>query len=777
MKGDAMKHPSIHSSLWLKVIIFAPLISHVMAGLLAAASWLPPSPPEKDGIRPLVCRYEKAQLASCREFVGGSLKTDSGLWTCDIQDHAVPGEADARDLVVNFKRVEGAARSAGVAVAFDFAHWSTGNYVLIPASVYNGNRNRVVSRAYATGLDRSDLYRQDLPITTCDLPQLSPISGGLSRIEVTACNAVTPAICCFDRAARRAFILLAEQGIRRGKGGSILDNGLIVEESPDRSTASLVVSAPGVRARKPEFIGFSGSPDRGIDAQAGDEITLHLRVYSFAAADIPALWERFMSVRKAVSGPNHPRNLFPMSEVVRRMTRRIDSRYHRGPHGSFYCPENAPWISLGWIGGLMDTFPMLALGDGDHLDRVRETFDFAIPRAQGKSGYFYGLLDQDGTAKGREGYDDHPEIALTRKNGDVLFWMIKQFLVLKAQGRGGEIKPQWEQSVGRLADAFVAAWKKDGQWGNFVNVETGEVAVYNSTGGAMAVGGLALASQYFHKPEYLKTAEAAADFYYRRDVLGLGLTCGGCADILQNADSETASAFMTSLMALYETTGERKWLEKSRTLANLTATWVVSYDYELPPETELARLGAKLAGVVWASTQNKHGAPGFCTSSGDPLFKIFRATGDRRYAELIRDVVHAHAEGIRSDGQITERLTYCDADSRGSRGGGSTGWNELNGILMAMELPGIYARVDSGDLFVFDHVVAKDVRRDDAGLTITLANPTAWPASVTVFAESAEHASRPLGYSSFLGWPRVELRPGERRTLTIDKRGKIMPKR
>ena len=122
---------------------------------------------------------------------------------------------------------------------------------------------------------------------------------------------------------------------------------------------------------------------------------------------------------------------------------------------------------------------------------------------------------------------------------------------------------------------------------------------------------------------------------------------------------------MTSLMALHEITGEKRWLEMSRNLANLVATWTVSYDYELPKETELGALGAKLAGVYWASTQNKHGAPGICTSSGDALFKIYRATGDRRYAELLRDIAHAWQEGVKPGGGIGERLTYCDADSRG----------------------------------------------------------------------------------------------------------------
>ena len=46
----------------------------------------------------------------------------------------------------------------------------------------------------------------------------------------------------------------------------------------------------------------------------------------FQTPDIAGLLEKFMAVRKAVTGPNHPRNLIPFSEVTRLMTGRIDSR-------------------------------------------------------------------------------------------------------------------------------------------------------------------------------------------------------------------------------------------------------------------------------------------------------------------------------------------------------------------------------------------------------------------------------------------------------------------
>ena len=183
-------------------------------------------------------------------------------------------------------------------------------------------------------------------------------------------------------------------------------------------------------------------------------------------------------------------------------------------------------------------------------------------------------------------------------------------------------------------------------------------------------------------------------------------------------------------------------------------------------------MGANLTGAVWASTQNKHGAPGFCTQSGDALFKLFRSIGRIEYAELLRDVIHAHAEGIQPNGKITERLTYCDADSRGSRGdGGKTGWNETNGALMALEIPGIYVRTDRASLFVFDHVEASVVKQNARKLVLKITNPTRFDASVTVFAENAQEAARPLGENAHLHWKdKVLVKAGQSVYYHVDRR-------
>jgi hypothetical protein len=115
-------------------------------------------------------------------------------------------------------------------------------------------------------------------------------------------------------------------------------------------------------------------------------------------------------------------------------------------------------------------------------------------------------------------------------------------------------------------------------------------------------------------------------------------------------------------------------------------------------------------------------------------------------------------------------LTYCDADSRGSRGGAgdSTGWNELNGILMAMELPGIYVRTDKDELYVFDHVEAHVIKRDKEGVTLKITNPTKFDARVAIVAENEKQAQQPLGITAFLKWPKVEIKSSATIQVTLN---------
>lgn len=742
----------------MRKILIAVCVCLVSVSLYGQ-SWLPEKRDSQVKLRLLDCKYDKARLVEKR-----IIDQTSENWEVR-QELETKKDGDATTYRFTFK-AKRTMSDVGVAVAFDEYDWTSDNFVMIPAVVYNGNRQRIVNREYATGLDKSDYFRKDLALTSNPIPQLSPEYGSKSLLEVNVSNTSTPVLSYLNRRGATATFLFTDQGITWNN--EIKDHAFIVEETPDRQVASFIISAPGVRERKPEFIGFSSSPDRGITVSKGDELSIRVTKIDFKCQDIVTLYSRFMQERKRHLQETKPRNLVPMSQVLQFMTKNIDERYYMGQGVEFYCPENANWMSYGWVGGLMNTYPMLALGDPEHYRKVKNTFDFALPIGRGKSGYFYDVVEANKKVLYRDGAKENPGIGLTRKNADILFWMVKQFMLLEKQGKATAIADEWKVEIKRLADALVKTWKDEGTWGNYVDVESGKVAAYNTTGGAMAVGGLALASTYFKEPEYLKVAHEAAAYYYESFSL-LGFTSGGCGDILQNADSETAIALTTSMMTLFETTGQEKYLEQTKQLADYTASWTVSFPYVLPSQTPLAKLGANLTGAVWASTQNKHGAPGFCTQSGDVLFKLYRATANKLYADFIRDVIHAHAEGIQPNGKITERLTYCDADSRGSRGdGGQTGWNETNGAMMALEIPGIYVRKDLGTVYTFDHVEVKEIKKTKTGMTITVFNPTPFDATITVLAEDKEQAAKPLGENAFLDWKqKVAVRSGQSATIKI----------
>ncbi len=78
-------------------------------------------------------------------------------------------------------------------------------------------------------------------------------------------------------------------------------------------------------------------------------------------------------------------------------------------------------------------------------------------------------------------------------------------------------------------------------------------------------------------------------------------------------------------------------------------------------------------------------------------------------------------------GTSMERIQTTDGEGKWAIGmilKTSNGWTEGNGLLMALENPGIYVQTDSDLLFVFDHVEVKVLSRDRSGVTLQITNPT-----------------------------------------------------
>jgi hypothetical protein len=752
------------------------------------------------------CKIKQRHTIPVVNSKTGVLQIANSTWKCDVVGS--PVNKDGSVVVeATFKVAKGRMASSGAAITFDFAGWSTNNYVMIPAVVYNGNRFRVIPGGYMPVYPADMYYNKNSPLALSDNPRLALKAGEQSRMELSTSSAATPAMTFFSPSKKRGFVVLTEQRTTLG------NSGIIIEENADRTHASFSLTAPVVREKIAGFGGFFKSDDNAPTWNEGDEVTIRFSVHSFPVNDIPSFLLRFMDLRKSFTGKNHPRNLTPMSAIFD-FTRFQTDHYRWNDMYGCYVPET-PWdgfgykrvFQIGWVGGMMNTYPMAYSNDSIHLARVSKTFDFVVNSMQGTSGYFYGIYGSDTVqaelkrAIPKEIVKQHPNVklAMVRKNADVLLWLIKQFMLLREQGNGSFIRTNWETAARNLARAFVNTWNNNGELGQYVDPRNGEIAIFNSTAAAIVPAGLALASKYFHDPEFLKAAVDITNYYYSGDVVKLGLTSGFSGDISQDPDADSAYGLLESLMALYWATSDPSWLVRAEVVAALGATWTLSYDFAFPSNSDLGKLQVHAAGAVWASAQNKHAAPGICTASGDYLFKLYRATGKRKYAELLRDIQHAHTEVVETPGRPTisigrgdswsneNRVNYygCSmeriqiTDSEGKNGTGrlarntSNGWTELNGMLMAMEIPGVYLQLDKNEMYVFDHVEVKILERSNHGIRLKITNPTKFDARVSVFAETSADAKKPLDYLGFLKWQKVIVRAGESCKVKLNSKGTL----
>jgi hypothetical protein len=303
------------------------------------------------------------------------------------------------------------------------------------------------------------------------------------------------------------------------------------------------------------------------------------------------------------------------------------------------------------------------------------------------------------------------------------------------------------------------------------------VRIHGSTSGALIPSALALATDFFAEPRFLDTALAVAA-HYRDNDLARGVTTGGPGDAVQAPDGESIFGLIESFIALHERTDDPVWLEAAVHACHQGASWAISYPYAFPPDSALGQLGFDARGTMIANAQNKFGVPGICTLSGQGILRTFRATGDTRLLDLLREIAHAMPQFLsREDRPIPTRITWghplpelppgwmCERvnitpswpEPLGEQAAYSC-WCEVAMMLTWADLPGIYAQPDTGLIGALDHVHAEWTDADRTALRIQ--NPTTFPARVRVLVETLADTARPLP-TNFAGTlPVVEIPAG-----------------
>ncbi|HAT11287.1 MAG TPA: hypothetical protein DCS97_12015, partial [Planctomycetes bacterium] len=469
--------------------------------------------------------------------------------------------------------------------------------------------------------------------------------------------------------------------------------------------------------------------------------------------DVPALFARLFARRTAM----FPEAALPLPEVLpfSEAWRLLEEKHNAGNwnEAAGLYQVGLPWLAdqhsdqssqfwqNGWCGGGIAAFAFDHAGGELSSARAARNLDFLLTHGVAGSGLFKAVMSSQGVWRGDgcgmsgEGI---PEV-LTRRQGDTLFFVLRQ-LQLRRQ-RCQTTPPAWNAAARRCAHALCDLWEREGSFGFLIDYDHARVAIHGTTSGALIPAALVQAADYFAEPRFLAVARTAAAQYRDHD-LAWGVTTGGPGDAVQAPDGESIFGLIESFIALHHATGEPGWLEAAVQACHQAASWVISFPVAFPPGSALAGLGMDARGTMVANAQNKCGVPGICTLSGDGILKTFRASGDARLLDLIREIAHALPQFVsRADRPIPARITWghplpalppgwiCERvnitpswpEPLGEQAAYSC-WCEVAMMLTWCELPGIYAQPDTGLIRCLDHVRAE--WSDASRRTLRVANPT-----------------------------------------------------
>lgn len=703
------------------------------------------------------------------------LQLRSTKWTVKTNILAVPGNKTANDVKITFFCKEGQLNNASVSAHLNFKNWSVANYVLMPAAAYNGNRAESRKIGYPPFLDDPRDTGATKPQIISDVPRLN-IHEGPSRIQQRSGDMSTPSIGFYAPATKRSFWMLSPQATRLG------DSGIDIEENDSRTEARISYTAPVVREKYRYIIADAHFPssDKGATFNAGDSLVLSFRIYNDDCKNIQGLFNQFTQIRNDIIPHTETEPSFRSFSTTFAIQQEKYNRDNFEPKFGYYSVGLRENVSqdwqIGWTGGMISTYPLLYEGNQTSVQNVIRNFDWLFPNGIAPSGYFW-----DSGEKGDRWMGIFPDktigkdLHLVRKTGDGLYYCLKQFYLMDKKGI--TVKQPWKEGCRTVANALVKTWNTYHQFGQFVNNETGQIVIGGSASGGIVPAALVLASRYYNDPVYLKVAEAAAADYYEKYVKK-GVIYGGPGEALQNYDSESTSGLLESYTILYEATQDKKWLQAAEDVAKQLSTWVTSYNYPFPPDSHLGKIDAHTTGTVWANTQNKHAAPGICTHSGVGLLKLYRATGNKFYLDLLKDIAHAIPQYLSTtekpierlqNGWINERVSLNDwLEGIGQLFSGST-WSEVSMLLTTVEIPGLYIDLDNNYIAAIDHIEAKILKQSGNQVAIQIKNPTKEKISVKLLAETRKQKKTVLGNLPLWNCETISLNPAETRVLNYNK--------
>ena len=167
---------------------------------------------------------------------------------------------------------------------------------------------------------------------------------------------------------------------------------------------------------------------------------------------------------------------------------------------------------------------------------------------------------------------------------------------------------------------------------------TGQVAEPSQAASFNAVPLWLLLTDLTGDPRYKMAAVRAGTYSWNKSGQRFGRFTGGTIDNPNVIDKESATLSLEAYLALFEHTGDRRWLIRARAAANVAETWI--YAWDVPMVNDGAdglhwKAGVPTTGVQLIATGHSL-VDEYMSFDVDEFAKLYRYTGDTHYREVAR---------------------------------------------------------------------------------------------------------------------------------------------